>query len=38
MLYRSKLEAEIEALFSRKGPAVVEANLAAFRKGRDARN
>jgi indolepyruvate ferredoxin oxidoreductase beta subunit len=31
------LEAEIEAQFSRKGSAVVEANLAAFRKGRDAR-
>jgi indolepyruvate ferredoxin oxidoreductase beta subunit len=31
------LEAEIASLFARKGPAVVEANLAAFRSGRDAR-
>lgn len=37
-LPHERLEAEIGALFSRKGPAVVEANLAAFRKGRDARN
>jgi len=33
-----RLEAEIRTQFERKGEAVVEANLAAFRKGRDARN
>jgi Pyruvate/2-oxoacid:ferredoxin oxidoreductase gamma subunit len=32
------LEGEIRSLFSGKGGAVVEANLAAFRMGRDARN
>jgi indolepyruvate ferredoxin oxidoreductase beta subunit len=34
----ASLEREISALFERKGPAVIEANLAAFRKGRDARS
>jgi indolepyruvate ferredoxin oxidoreductase beta subunit len=32
-----RIEAEIRAQFGGKGEAVVEANLAAFRKGRDAR-
>ena len=32
---QDKLEKAIEGLFGRKGPQVVEANIAAFRRGRE---
>jgi indolepyruvate ferredoxin oxidoreductase beta subunit len=37
-LSAARLEAEIAAFFERKGEAMVKANIAAFRRGRDVRN